>query len=121
MSAFPQTINGVPVDVPGMPGEIGSEGDDLSSVDPGAETDAPPPGTPGAPPGPEGPADEDRDDPNEGGPEDDPEGKLPPFGSMLRTASGHTLPYAEYLNHLAVRFSDDPKTSARIIRESRIA
>jgi hypothetical protein len=113
MSAFPQTINGVPVDVPGMPGEIGSQGED--SGDPGAETGAPPAGAPGESPMGANTPGEDPD----AGPQDDPEGKLPPASSMLRTASGHALPYQEYVNHLAVRFSDDPQATATMIREAR--
>jgi hypothetical protein len=95
MSAFPQTINGLPVDVPGMPGEIGSEGGDDPmdpSAIPGDETDAPGDGGGDSSDSPltdNKDSDSDSDDSN-------------PFSkSSFRTESGYQLDLDWYLRHLA--------------------
>lgn len=106
--AFPQTIDGAPVQVPGMPGQIGGP--------PAAPGQDPMGG--GFPPGEEG-DDEGApfggDDEDGGAPEgqdeaeDDGEDDAPPFakGSMLRTASGARLDWDNYLKHLAIKYADD--------------
>ncbi len=118
--AFPQTIDGMPMQVPGMPGQIGGPpaapdamGDPMGGVDPadamgGAE------GAPGdAPEIPEDGGDEGEDD------EDD---DAPPFakGSMLRTASGKALDYENYMRHLAIKFAGEDKDAViERVREGR--
>lgn len=107
-SAFPQSIDGMPVDIPGMP--------------PGAAPGMPPGGDPmaaGAPPGVDGEdgggappfgGDSDGGDsgseegpPDSGGSDDD-SGGGPPFGkkeSAYRTAAGHHLVRTAYVDYLA--------------------
>lgn len=107
-SAFPQTIDGQPVDVPGMPGQAG--------VDP-AGAGGLPPGVDGAPdglPGEEDPAagEEDEEDEEEDG---------NPFAkaSMLRTASGALVSTDDYLAHLALRHTDDREATLALVRSRR--
>jgi hypothetical protein len=100
MPAFPQTVNGQPVDVPGMP-----NGGQDANVPPGAAGGA------GAPLGPDGAP---VDDPAAGGdvdagddsPADDDDDDKPAFlkGSSLlyRTASGRGLTEEQYMRHLAI-------------------
>jgi hypothetical protein len=116
MPAFPQTINGMPVDVPGMPGSIGEDqgGQPLPADGPlpGAEDENLPPGV----------GDSESESPTDSG--DSGEGDENPFGkksSSLRTPNGAHLPREEFIRHLAVRFSDPDEREAvlRAIRESR--
>jgi hypothetical protein len=63
-SAFPQTVNGVPVDVPGMPGQVGADPTQAPpgmdpGMDPGADPNALPPGADGAPEDPDAPPEDD--------------------------------------------------------------
>jgi ribosomal protein L34E len=99
MPAFPQTVNGVPVDVPGMP-----NGGKDANVPPGAAGGA------GAPLGPDGAP---VDDPAAGGdvdagddaPVDDEDDDKPAFlkgGLLYRTASGRGLTEEQYMRHLAI-------------------
>lgn len=113
MSAFPQTINGIPVDVPGMPGEIGAEAPmNPTDMDPGAETNAP--GDGGAP-----------DDNPVTPPGDDPadpaaaEEDKNPFTSSFRTTSGAVLALPDYLKHLAVVGANDRAAVIARIREEK--
>jgi hypothetical protein len=115
--AFPQTINGAPVQVPGMPGQIGGP--------PAAPGQDPMGG--GFPPGQNGAEDDGNpfaDDSEDGSAPDDEEkddsaGGAPPFakGSMLRTASGAKLPFDSYLAHLAIKFADDKDRVIERVRE----
>ncbi|MDQ1041564.1 hypothetical protein QFZ75_008066 [Streptomyces sp. V3I8] len=107
-SAFPQSIDGMPVDIPGMP--------------PVTPPGMPPGGDPmaaGAPPGAEGeegagaPPFGGDSDSSDSGSEDGPpsgsddsgddSGGGPPFGKKesLRTAAGHQLSRSAYVDHLA--------------------
>lgn len=110
-SAFPQMIDGMPVDIPGMPpvappgmppggdpmaagGPPGAEGQDGAGAPPfGGDSDSSDSGSEDGPPG--GGGSEDSGDDSGGG---------PPFGkkeSAFRTTSGRQLPRAEYVAHLA--------------------
>ena len=114
-SAFPQTVNGQPVQVPGMPGQTG--------VDPsGAGGPVPPGGDPAQGGDPAGgfPPDADADgDPtqDEGGDDDD----TNPFakGGSLRTTAGKTLAVDDYLAHLALKHTTDRTTTLAAIRSRR--
>ncbi len=118
--AFPQTINGMPMQVPGMPGQIGgppaapdAAGDPMGGVDPADGMDGDEDNGEGVPGIPDGGGDADEDD---GG--DD----APPFakGSMLRTASGRELDPENYMRHLAIRFAgDDKDTVIERVRNGR--
>jgi predicted RNA-binding Zn-ribbon protein involved in translation (DUF1610 family) len=117
--AFPQTINGQPMQVPGMPGQIGgppaAPGQDpmdpmaggVSGEDDGNPfaDDTEDGGEPG-----EGPGDDSGEDDEDG---------APPFakGSMLRTASGAQLSYNTYLKHLAIKFADDRDAVIERVRQ----
>lgn len=121
--AFPQTIDGMPMQMPGMPGQVGGPpaapdamGDPMGGADPM--------GGGGFPPGEDGgeedegfPGSEDEEE------ESDDEGgdSAPPFakGSMLRTASGAALGMDNYLKHLAIKFADDKDTVIERVREGR--
>lgn len=105
--SFPQTINGMPVDIPGMPGQIdtglgGAPGQPPmdGSVPPGQDMDADgipdqqegaPSGVPGA---------------DEGADEEEGDDKKPDFlkGSSryYRTAAGDLLDEERYMRHLAI-------------------
>lgn len=118
--AFPQTINGQPMQVPGMPGQIGGppgvppqDPMDPMGGDPMAQDGGgfPPGGEEGG--GEQGPPNGAPDE------EDDEEGGAPPpfaKGSMLRTASGAELHWDSYLKHLAIKFADDPDTVIERVR-----
>lgn len=116
MPAFPQTINGMPVDVPGMPGQVGED----ASGQP-LPADGPLPGAEGAPgegaPG-EEPGGESEDAGDSGESSDNPFDKK---SSSLRTPNGSYLPREEFIRHLAVRFAnpDEREAVLRAVRESR--
>ncbi|MFJ4902888.1 hypothetical protein [Streptomyces sp. NPDC088727] len=103
-SAFPQTIDGMPVDIPGMP-PASSPG-----MPPGGDPMAAggPPGSDdqdgGAPPFDTDSSSEDPSSDDEGGtPDDDSSGKAPPFGkkeSAYLTAAGHQLVRTAYVDYL---------------------
>lgn len=110
-SAFPQTIDGQPVQEPGMPGMDGQpevSDDEQLPVD-GQDPDALPPGDD------EGTGDE--------ADEDDQDDDQPPFlkGSMLRTSNGTPVPMDELLNHLALLQAAPEERPAvlAMIREGR--
>lgn len=113
MPAFPQTIDGVPVQVPGMP--AGGPG---ANVPPGTA-----PGTGGPPGGPPG-ADDDGsgfppgDDDGGGDDPDDGDDDKPAFlkGSMLHTAAGHALTRPQYVRHLALACTRDRRAVLAKIR-----
>lgn len=108
-SAFPQTVDGMPVDIPGMPSPAPMPGMDPmgGGMPPGAEGA---PGEEGAVPfgedggegegeaeGESGPPGEEESEPEEDG------GGGPPFGKKesFRTASGQRVGRAEYVAYLA--------------------
>lgn len=100
--AFPQTIDGVPVNVPGMPSST-----EAAAPLPGTEEGDMPPGAEGEPEdGEEDPAEEDGDEPAflKGG---------------FRTATGAVLNGDSYLRHLALVCSPHPATTLDRIRERR--
>lgn len=119
MPAFPQTINGMPVDVPGMPGSIGEDqsGQPLPSSGPlpGAEDEG---GDDGNPFGGDSEGGESEDAGDSGGSSDNPFDKK---SSALRTETGAALNRDEFIRHLAVRFAnpDEREAVIRAIRESR--
>lgn len=111
MSAFPQTINGVPIDVPGMPA-----GGDNADVPPDEAAAAGyPPDANGSDPAddsggnPFGGGDESTDADEDPAADDGEESTAPPFAknSMLRTASGARVPLDNYLAHLALQHTPD--------------
>lgn len=113
-SAFPQSINGMPVDIPGMP-PAAAPGMPPGGMPPGDDPMAAggPPGADGedggAPPfGQDGdPSDSGSDNgpPGSGGSDDDSGGSPPPFGkkkeSAFRTAAGNPLARTAYVDYLA--------------------
>lgn len=108
--SFPQTVNGQPVQIPGMPGQ----------------PDMAPPGTFG--PGANPPDDPDASGGFPGGDEDGGGDDLaspddePPFlknTSLYRTAAGDALPEDKYLRHLALAVAYDHSTVLRHVRASR--
>jgi hypothetical protein len=119
--AFPQTIDGSPVQVPGMPGQVGGPPaapgqdpmDPMGGGMPGEEGDD---GNPFADGGDEGAEDD-------GGEaeEEDSGDSAPPFakGSMLRTASGASLNWDAYLAHLAIKHADDKDAVIERVRAER--
>lgn len=128
-SAFPQTIDGMPVQVPGMPGQIGADPAgaggpmDPNGVDPnmGAGVAAPPagqdPAAGGFPPAEgeeeeEGDGEDDEEDKDEGGGGN-------PFTSGLRTQAGATLSPDAYIAHLALKHTQDRETTLAAVRGRR--
>jgi hypothetical protein len=114
MPAFPQTIDGVPVQVPGMP--AGGPG---ANVPPGTAPGANPAvsGPPGADDAPDGgPAGPNGGD--DGGDDADDDDDKPAFlkGSTLRTAAGHALTRPQYVRHLALTCARDRATVLAQIR-----
>lgn len=131
--AFPQTIDGQPVQVPGMPGQIGAPsmgggmGADPADPNAGMDAGAPvdpsqvgadgsvPPGGDEAAGGPPGGEDEGSDDDSGGDSDskDDKGGDGPPWAKKsslqvadpewLRTAEGRWLSPEDYARHLAIR------------------
>jgi len=109
-SAFPQTVNGMPMEVPGMPGQVdpgapvdpNAIGDDGSMMDPGdpmaADAEA---------------ADaEEEDAPSDGA-------DNPFVSSLHQTAAGVWLDEENYLAHLAIINSPNPKATAAVVKASR--
>ncbi|WP_428957913.1 hypothetical protein [Streptomyces sp. cg35] len=98
-SAFPQSVNGMPVDIPGMP-QAPAPGM-LPGGDPMAAGATPDDGA-GAPPFGDDGGDEAGGEEPPGGSDAGDSG--PPFGkkeSMFRTASGRHLPRGAYVDYLA--------------------
>lgn len=123
-SAFPQTMDGQPVQVPGMPGQI----DEPVGGGPADPNAAPMPGEdPNAVPGAEGAAtgqDVNQDGVDDGFEETQPAGtdNQPPWlKSGLRTTAGAVLPLDEYMRHLALKHADADvrPTVLRQVRASR--
>lgn len=123
-SAFPQTMDGQPIQVPGMPGQIDAP------VGGGPQD----PSMPGAPdPGMDPNADTDADGiPDQQDPDADGDGfndadpasadNQPPWlKSGLRTQAGVRLPLDEYVRHLAIKHTEQTERPAvlRTVRASR--
>jgi hypothetical protein len=111
--AFPQTVNGVPVNVPGMgpqwPGEDNTQPDAGMPVPGDDDQDAD-----GVPDDQEEPADADGED------EDTDGGNPNPFAkaSMLyRTAQGAWLDEQQYMRHLALTYTRDRQSVLKRIRQ----
>lgn len=111
-AAMPQTINGVPQDMPGMPGEVGGVPEGGAGPVPGASpatdtgTDAfvppdafaPPPaaaGAAGAPPAP------------------------PVKAAFYLNANGVALDEEAFVRHLAIAYADDPAGVIEQVRQER--
>lgn len=111
---FPQTINGVPQSVPGMPGQVESPNGG---------------GVPGMPPGAPGDDEEGEEgnpfaDDSEGAPEDAEEdeggNEPPPFAKKsFRTVTGARLGEDDYVRHLAIRLAPDRDAMIARIRSER--
>ncbi len=115
--AFPQTINGMPVQVPGMPGQIDSPvGAQPPPMDPSQVGPDGQPMDAGAPPvdgDGDGAVDADQDG------EEDPAGGPPWAKKSLLTATGARLSPEEYLNHLAIKHAPDPEAVIAQVRARR--
>jgi hypothetical protein len=113
-SAFPQTVNGQPMEVPGMPGQVDPMGG--APVDPnaiGEDGSMMDQGDPMA-------ADSEAvDGDEEGEAEQDEEPDNPFVSSLHRTASGAWLDENEYVNYLAIKHSPDPKATAAAVKAAR--
>lgn len=103
-SAFPQTIGGVPVDVPGM-------GPDQQAPQDGQE-----PALSGedGPPGFGGSSEEEGESEEE---DDGVEDDAPPFAKKsYRTEAGHELGFEQYLQHIAITCARDKKIVVAAVR-----
>lgn len=91
---MPQTINGMPVQIPGMPGEP-------QPFEPGQEAGPPPPG---ASDGGDGGMPPEIGDAEDGDEDEGGDDSAPPFqtSSVYRTAAGDLLPERSYVRHLAL-------------------
>lgn len=123
-ASFPQTINGMPTPVPGMPGQI----DDGSGMPPGAPGDPNAPGDPdamgddgGFPPDEATEEAEENDGDETGSGDEDPDSNQPPWlkKSMLRTSLGHHLDPDDFVRHLAIRHSVDSRAMAGLVKAER--
>lgn len=127
-SAFPQTIGGVPVDVPGMGPDqqpmAGPEGEQDMGVDPNdpnadpeamggeAQSMGGDTGDGGFPPGSDDPEDDEEDD-------EESDEDAPPFlkkKKSYRTKTGAVLDFEHYLQHLALTTAADKNSVLRKIR-----
>jgi hypothetical protein len=126
-SAFPQTMDGQPVQVPGMPGQIDQPvgGGPQDPSMPGAPDPAAG-AVPGADPNADPNADANQDgipDAQEGFDPNNPAGadNQPPWLKKgLRTEAGKTLPLDEYVRHLAIKHAGDDRPAVlRSVRASR--
>jgi ribosomal protein L37AE/L43A len=116
-SAFPQTVDGQPVQIPGLPPDSNQDAgglppDEGAPGDPTAEDNVPNDAEENGPP-------EDGDNT-----EDEPidSGGNPLFNKhSYRTASGHALSELEYVRHLALKITPDRKNVLARIRLERAA
>lgn len=121
--AFPQTINGQPVQVPGMPGQIAPADPMGMGTDPGMDPAAG--GDPNAPVDPSQVGDDGQvppggDDQGDDSDDDDDGGDAPPWAKKsLRTSAGHLLSPEEYKHYLAIHFAPDKQAMTTKIKESR--
>lgn len=113
-AAMPQTINGVPQDMPGMPG----------SIDPAAAPGAPPAAgaTPGGETGTDAfvPPDAFAPPPEAGG-TPAPSPGPPKAAALYLNGEGVAMPEESYMAHLAIAFADDPLAVIAQVREARTA
>jgi DNA-directed RNA polymerase subunit RPC12/RpoP len=125
--AFPQTIDGQPVGVPGMPGNIGTDPTGASGGVPGDPgMNGMPPVDPSAvdqdgnvPPGADQGEDEEGDADSAEDQEDE-EDNAPPWAKKsFRTTTGQALPEDDFVRHLAIRHSVDRSTMVGLVRQSR--
>ena len=135
-SAFPQTINGMPVDVPGMPGQSGV--DPMTGLPPmgdpmgGGETNpdgspmmdpmgggAVPPGAEGEDPEAEGEDPESEDGGNPFAKKDKKKDGGNPFTSSLHVKSGRQVAVEDYLAHLAIMHTPNRERTLAMIRSRR--
>jgi hypothetical protein len=115
-SAFPQTINGVPVQVPGMPGQVGE--DPMAGADPNDPNAQDPNGGGSIPPQGDDSGDvpdEDRDD----SPSGDSSTGGNPFAASLRTSTGRKVSREDYLARLALIASHNRAATLEQIRSRR--
>jgi hypothetical protein len=111
-SAFPQTVDGQSMEVPGMPGQV----DDGAPVDPNAVGEDGSVMDQGDPMAADAEAaDGEEEDPEEDGAEAD----NPFVSSMHRTAAGAWLDEENYLAHLAIKHSPDPQATAAAVKAGR--
>ena len=127
-SAFPQTINGMPVQVPGMPGQSGVDpmggadpmgggmNPDGTPMDPMADPmgggEFPPEGEDGGDPMEQESEEEDNEGPPKKGKD---EGN--PFTSSLRGKAGKVMAFDDYLAHLAITHTANYDRTMSMIRE----
>jgi DNA-directed RNA polymerase subunit RPC12/RpoP len=113
-AAFPQTVNGMPMDVPGMPGQVGGGG---PPVDPSAVGEDGSVMDPGDPMQSDAEATEENE---QGQDEDNPDAAANPFTSKLyRTEAGALLSEEDFLAHLAIKHSPNPKATAAMVKAAR--
>lgn len=115
---FPQTIDGQPQQVPGMPGQV-----EQPSMEGGGAPMAPGQDpSQGGNPFAEGGEEDDGNPLDDAGAEEEGDGseeEPPPFAkksSLFKTASGASLDEAYYVNHLALSITDDRSAMLAIIR-----
>lgn len=124
---FPQTIDGQPMDVPGMPGQIGGAGmgepmpPGAGGEDPNAPMDPSALGADGEVP-PTGEADAEADEDSGSGDSSGHEKETGnPFAKKTYlTAKGFRLPEDEYVRHLAIITADNPLATAAAIKIGRL-
>jgi DNA-directed RNA polymerase subunit M/transcription elongation factor TFIIS len=125
---FPQTINGMPQDIPGMPGQVEQPGMDggAGGLPPGddeqgGDEDAPPWAQDGGQGYPDDAAAAKEGEQAPPGDDDD-DNQPPPFAkksSAFRTATGAVLSEDDYARHLAIRLAPDRDAMIARIREER--
>lgn len=117
-NAFPQTINGQPVQVPGMPGQIDDPTDPMAGADPNdpTQTDFDQDGEADAT---DADTDGDGVSDNFAGPAS--ATNQPPWlkGAVLRTSTGTYLDPEDFIAHLAIKHADDKTAVAKQVRASR--
>lgn len=125
---FPQTVNGMPQDIPGMPGQVeqpgmdgGAGGFPPGGDEEGGDEDAPPWAQDGGQGYPDDAAAAKEGDQAPVGDDDD-DDQAPPFAkksSAFRTATGAVLDEDDYARHLAIRLAPDRDAMIARIREER--
>lgn len=122
-NAFPQTIDGSPVQVPGMPGQIGQGGPGADPNDPTADAQ---PTDPTANADDDGTPDAQDGDTNGDGVSDNFAGPAsaqnqPPWlkGAVLRTSTGTLLDPEDFVAHLAIKHAPDRQAVIQKVRATR--
>lgn len=119
--SFPQTIDGQPVQVPGMPGQVGVDPSGMGAP-PGADPNAPVDPNAVGEDGEVAPPFGGEDDEGESGDNDDAEeqeeeeGDAPPWvkKSSYRTKTGQVLDEEDFVRHIAIQASD-PGDRAKVL------